>query len=77
MAKDGGLTRAELRARIERPTQRETVWFLGWEIGYDSDAAYWAGLGWRAYKGGADLDASSLSSATFENLLDQIEDEEA
>ncbi len=62
-----------------RPTEPELghdVWYRGWECSYDVDAALWSGEGWRAYKGGADIDAPSASAKTFAGLLDNIDDEE-
>jgi len=60
----------------ERPTQPDatgTAWYRGWECGFDADAAYWGAEGWRAYKGGADLDAPPTSARSFAGLLDEID----
>lgn len=66
--------------REPRPAEPEIgqdVWYRGWECSYDVEAALWVSEGWRAYKGGADIDAPTASAATFSGLLDEIDDEEA
>lgn len=58
------------------PEIGHTVWHRGWEISYDMDAALWGAEGWRAYKGGADLDAPHTSARTFSDLIEEIDAEE-
>jgi hypothetical protein len=53
-----------------------TVWYRDWECGFDEMSDRWAGEGWRAYKGGADLDAPTVSAKSWDALLDAIDDEE-
>jgi hypothetical protein len=50
--------------------------YRGWECGYDIDAALWTGEGWRAYRGGADLDAPTVTARLFTDLLIEIDDAE-
>lgn len=62
-----------------RPSEPEighTAWYLGWEISYDVEASLWGAEGWRAYKGGPDLDAPHTSARTFPELIEEIEAEE-
>ncbi len=63
-------------ARPPEPEIGHDVWYRGWECGYDIDAALYAGEGWRAYKGGCDIDAPHESAKTFTELLDAIDDRE-
>ena len=61
------------------PTEPEighTVWYRGWEIGYDVDASLWGCEGWRADKGGCDIDAPHASARTFPELIEEIDAEE-
>lgn len=58
------------------PLRGTDIWYRGWEVGFDVDAAYWTGDGWRAYKGGCDLDVPTLSAGTYAALLDDIDNEE-
>jgi len=58
------------------PQGTDHVWYRGWEVGYDHDAANWGGTGWRAYKGGCDLDAREVMSATYQGCLDEIDEQE-
>lgn len=63
----------------ERPAQphpEATVWYLGWEIGWNDMAYRWANTGWDAYKGGCDPDAPRIQCDTFTDCLDEIEDYE-
>jgi hypothetical protein len=53
------------------------VWYRGWECGWDGEAAYWGAEGWRAAKGGWDLDCRQTSGRTWADLLDEIDAEEA
>lgn len=62
--------------RPAEPAATHHVWYRGWEIGYDHDAAYWGGTGWRAYKGGCDLDAPEVMAATYAACLDEIDEAE-
>lgn len=63
-------------SRPDEPEIGHDVWYRGWECGYDVDAALWGCEGWRAYKGGADIDAPMTAARTFNELLDEIDDEE-
>lgn len=63
--------------RPPEPPHLETVMYRGWEVTYDADAAYWSKCGWRAYKGGVDLDAPHVDAATYSECLDAIDEEEA
>ena len=58
------------------PVADATVYYRGWEIGWSRVAWYWSGEGWIAYKGGCDLDAREVRSATYQGCLDAIDDEE-
>lgn len=60
-------------ARNAEPGDR---WYRGWEVGYDDEAAKWTNEGWRAYKGGCDLDALSVSAASYDECLDAIDEQE-
>lgn len=59
------------------PEIGHTVWHRGWEIGYDVEASLWGAEGWRAYKGGPDLDAPHASARTFPELIEEIDAEES
>lgn len=52
------------------------VRYRGWECAFYSDAEFWTGHGWQAYKGGPDIDAPNVSGLTFQELLDEIDDQE-
>lgn len=52
------------------------VWYRGWEADYNHDAATWTGEGWYACRGGADLGCQMVAAATWELLLDAIDEEE-
>lgn len=63
----------------ERPPEPDTegdIWYRGWEAGFDDMAHHYTSEGWRAYKGGCDLDAPQLSSKTWAGLLDAIDEAE-
>lgn len=62
--------------RPAEPDLGHDVWYRGWECSYDINAALYVGEGWRAYKGGCDIDAPHESSKTFSGLLDSIDDHE-
>lgn len=62
--------------RPREPSYADVVWYRGWEAGYDDMASRYISEPWRAYKGGADLDAPYVSAATWDGLLDAIDDEE-
>jgi hypothetical protein len=57
-------------------TAGEAVWYCGWECNYDATAAFWGAEGWRAAKGGWDLDCRQTSGYTWSALLDEIDAEE-
>lgn len=64
----------------ERPTApkgADSVWYRGWECGWEDMASRYGAEPWRAYKGGADLDAPQTSGATWKALLDEIDAHEA
>lgn len=62
--------------RPDVPHGEDTVWYRGWEAGYEFQLEYWTGGGYRAYKGGADLDAREVTSSTWAGLLDEIDEAE-
>ena len=64
------------KQRPPEPGPRSVEWYRGWECGYDSDAAFWTKHGWRAYKGGVDIDVPTVDGATWPELLDEIDAEE-
>lgn len=67
---------ASASRRPPEPSGSELRWYRGWECGYDSMAAFWTPEGWSAYKGGCDLDAPHITAATWNELLDAIDEEE-
>lgn len=52
------------------------VWYRGWECGWDDEHYFWTRIGWRAAKGGWDLDCKHTEAATWADLLDEIDAEE-
>ena len=56
--------------------QGADVWYRGWECGWHEEAERWTGAGWEAYKGGCDLDAPSVNVATWQELLDMVDEAE-
>jgi hypothetical protein len=62
----------------ERPTEptEGSVWYRGWECGYEPERGNWTGEGYTAYKGGCDLDAKQAHGATWAALLEHVDDEE-
>lgn len=54
----------------------DTVWYKGWECGWDDDASRYGLEPWSAYKGGADLDAPHLTGKTWFALLMEIDEYE-
>lgn len=62
--------------RPEMPEGEKTVWYRGWEAGWEHMLEFFTGEGYRAYKGGADLDAPEVRGATWTELLDNIDEEE-
>jgi hypothetical protein len=63
-------------ARPNEPAKGSDAWYRGWECGYDATAASWGAEGWRAAKGGWDLDCRHTSGRTWSDLLDEIDAEE-
>jgi hypothetical protein len=63
-------------ARPDEPAKGTDIWYRGWECGYDATAASWGAEGWRAAKGGWDLDCRHTSGRTWSGLLDEIDAEE-
>ena len=63
--------------RPEMPVGEDVVWYRGWEAGWEQQLEFYTGQGYRAYMGGADLDARSVEAGTWNDLLDMIGDEEA
>ena len=64
---------------IERPAEpagETSVWYRGWECGFDDMASRYTPEGWRAYMGGCDLDAPTQTAATWDDLLQMLDDEE-
>lgn len=64
------------KTRIGEPPSGTDVWYRGWECGWDATAASYGAEGWRAYKGGCDLDAPQAGGRTWAELLDDIDDAE-
>lgn len=64
------------KARPDEPPHGADIYYRGWECGYDATAAYWGAEGWRAAKGGWDLDCQHTSGRTWSDLLDEIDAEE-
>lgn len=67
------------KARPDEPSKAfgtPEVWYRGWECGYDATAASWGAEGWRAAKGGWDLDCRHTCGRTWTDLLDEIDWEE-
>lgn len=60
----------------EEPDANTTIWYRGWECGWNEEAHKWAKSGWRAYKGGADLDAPTETNSDWFELLHAIDLEE-
>jgi hypothetical protein len=75
-------SQAKRAAAIARPDEppksygTPPVWYRGWECDYDATAAFWGAEGWRAAKGGWDLDCRQTSGRTWTDLLDEIDAEE-
>jgi len=67
---------AKKEPRPSEPSNGQVVWYRGWEVGYNPDADYWVGAGWKAYKGGCDSDALQVTEETFDACLDEIDAEE-
>lgn len=63
-------------AKPAEPSHDASVWYRGWEIGWNDMAAKWAGTGWDAYKGGCDLGAPRIQSTEWQGCLDEIDDYE-
>lgn len=63
-------------ARPAQPAKDRVAWYRGWEAGYDQEAGFWTSSGWRAYKGGCDIDAPHVDAKTWSELLDAIDEEE-
>lgn len=55
------------------PVAGQLACYRGWEVGYDPDAEYWGGIGWRGYRGGCDLDAPEVMAATFAQCLAEVD----
>lgn len=63
------------KKRPSEPTGGDDVWYVGWECSW-SDMTYdYTKEGWVAYRGGADLGAPTVTSSTWEGLLDAIDSE--
>lgn len=63
--------------RPGQPKRNAIVTYRGWECAFYSDAEFWTGNGWVAYKGGADIDAPNVNAGTWTGLLGEIDDWEA
>ena len=67
--------RALLPSRPAEPTDGKSVWYRGWECSYFDEGAAWGCVdAWVGYLGGADLDCIQASAATWDELLDEIDD---
>lgn len=62
--------------RPDRPQGDERVWYRGWEAFWDDLADSYMGTGFRAYIGGCDIDARYVAAGSWNDLLDEIDDEE-
>lgn len=62
--------------RPPEPKGNKSVWYRDWEIGWEEMREQYTGSGWTAYKGGADLDAKCVDGATYQDVLNEIDDEE-
>lgn len=60
--------------RPARPATTGTIWYRGWEIGWNEQAHFWAVAGWDAYKGGCDIDAPRVTMGNWDNCLGAIDD---
>ena len=64
------------------PSEPSKAWgtapinYRGWECSWDGEAASWGMEGWRAAKGGWDLDCRQTSGRTWTALLREIDAEE-
>lgn len=56
------------------PAPNETLWYRGWECGFESLRHAYTGSGYVAYLGGPDLDCIQVDAPTWEGLLDEIDD---
>ena len=68
-----------MSAPKERPAEphgEDVVWYRGWEAGWEQMLEFFTGEGFRAYKGGCDLGAPTVSAGTWSGLLDAIDEEE-
>ena len=63
-------------ARPAKPQGDALVWYRGRECGFDEMASRFTPEGWRAYKGGCDPDARTVSAVTWDALLSEIDEEE-
>jgi hypothetical protein len=68
--------RARREQRPSEPTGNNVVWYRGWEVGFDQMAHDYAKSGWRAYKGGVDMDAPIVDASTYEGCLDEVDEAE-
>lgn len=62
------------RIRPAEPVGKHIVWYRGWEVAHDEGEFYFGKNGWLAHKGGCDLDAPEVSSATYSGVLDEIDE---
>lgn len=62
--------------RPPMPHGEDVVWYRGWEAGWEQQLEYYTSSGYRAYKGGCDLDALSVTASTWTGLLDAIDEKE-
>lgn len=62
--------------RPRQPDSEDVVWYRGWEAGWEQMLDFFTGEGYRAYKGGCDLGAQTVSAGTWNDLLDAIDEEE-
>lgn len=60
--------------RPPEPQGNNSVWYRGWEIGWEEMRDDYTGRGWTAYQGGADLGARYLDGATYQEILNEIDD---
>jgi hypothetical protein len=63
-------------ARPDEPKGADSVFYRGWECGFEPDRDRYTREGWTAYKGGCDLDAPQVTAVSWTALLDAVDDEE-
>lgn len=70
------VSKAATHERPPEPDRDEGVDYRGWECLYNHEARFWTGEGWEAYRGGCDLEARRVTAYRWDQLLDEIDEEE-